>query len=162
LTGSDFAKSPTMNRLCFKAGQTSMTPPNGSPPLAWTGAPAGTMSFAVSLFDTNNSLTHWVMWDIPATVTSLPAMLPNGAMPPTPAGSMQRGASFDQNNNGYTGPGAAPPLHRYQFQVWAIPTATLNVGMGESTNTIHDTTLRMRSTSNAVLEVWGDQTADCP
>jgi Raf kinase inhibitor-like YbhB/YbcL family protein len=153
-----------MNRICFKAGQTTMTPPNASPPLAWTGAPAGTMSFAVSLFDTNNGFTHWVMWDIPATVTSLPAMLPNGPMPaaPAPAGSMQRGAPFDKNNGGYTGPGAAPPLHRYQFQVWALSAATLNIGQGVSSNAIHDMMLPKSSMANATLEVWGDQTAECP
>jgi len=75
---------------------------------------------------------------------------------------MQRGATFDKNNGGYTGPGAAPPLHRYQFQVWALTAATLNVGQGVSSNAIHDMMLPMRSTASATLEVWGDQTADCP
>lgn len=53
-----------------------------SPALTWTGAPAGTMSFALVFKDISllNDPTpndahgyHWAMWDIPTTVTSLPA-----------------------------------------------------------------------------------------
>jgi phosphatidylethanolamine-binding protein (PEBP) family uncharacterized protein len=58
-----------------------------SPALAWTGVPAGTMSFAIVFKDISllNDATpnnahgyHWAMWDIPATVTSLPAGMMGG------------------------------------------------------------------------------------
>jgi phosphatidylethanolamine-binding protein (PEBP) family uncharacterized protein len=46
-----------------------------SPPLEWRGAPAGTKSFALimdHLAPGNVMKSYWVMWDIPATTTSLP------------------------------------------------------------------------------------------
>jgi Raf kinase inhibitor-like YbhB/YbcL family protein len=48
-----------------------------SPQLAWTGAPPETKSFAVSLIDIDGrkgaGVTHWLLYNIPPTVTSLPA-----------------------------------------------------------------------------------------
>jgi Raf kinase inhibitor-like YbhB/YbcL family protein len=49
---------------------------NLSPPLAWTGAPEGTQSFALvmrstELLASDETWVHWVMWNIPADVTEL-------------------------------------------------------------------------------------------
>ena len=44
-------------------------------PLAWKGAPAGTKSYAIimdHLAPENVMKSYWVVWDIPATVTSVP------------------------------------------------------------------------------------------
>ena len=46
-----------------------------SPPLEWRGAPAGTRSFAVvmdHLAPGNEMKCYWTLWDVPASVTSLP------------------------------------------------------------------------------------------
>ena len=50
---------------------------NMSPALQWSGAPAGTKSFVVTLFDpdvpeTGSGWWHWVVYDLPANATSLP------------------------------------------------------------------------------------------
>jgi Raf kinase inhibitor-like YbhB/YbcL family protein len=162
LTGSDFAMMGT--RLCFKAGQTKNTG-NMSPPLAWSGAPAGTQSFAVSLTDTSNGNTHWVMWDIPSTETALAAGLPTGVIPgpPAPAGSMQRGASFagGTTNPGYFGPGAGSPARAYALELWAMNVATLNVPGTEAVNTMVSTRLPANSIASTKLTVYGDQDANC-
>ena len=49
---------------------------NLSPPLAWSGAPEGTLSFALvmrstELLASDETWVHWVMWNIPADVTEL-------------------------------------------------------------------------------------------
>src|ERR1700691_5639265 len=66
---------------------------NMSPPLQWTGTPAGTKSFVVTLFDPDERSTpsgwwHWVVYDLPANVDKLPigagaehgSLLPHGAL----------------------------------------------------------------------------------
>src|SRR5687768_8281581 len=50
---------------------------NVSPPLSWSAGPAGTQSYAIVMKDTDISFNHWVIWDIPASVLSLPAGVEN-------------------------------------------------------------------------------------
>jgi hypothetical protein len=87
-----------------------------SPELTWTGAPEGTKSFVVLLQDLTNGTTHWILWNIPATVTHLAANVDQTtAMPATPAGSQQCGKGTDP---GYYGPGA--PCDVYELVVYAL------------------------------------------
>ncbi len=149
------------SNLCFKNGQTHGTG-DMSPPLSWSNPPSGTLSFAVSLHDTAAGTTPWVMWNIPASVTSLAPMLPSGAMPgsPAPMGSMQRGASFVGADQ-YAGPNSSSPVHAYVFTVWAMNYAKLSIAAGDSTDTIYTQDLRGSSIGSATLLVCGDQSADC-
>jgi Raf kinase inhibitor-like YbhB/YbcL family protein len=164
LTG-DFTAMDT--RLCFKSGQTKNTGSNQSPMLAWMGTPpAGTLSWALSLYDTGGKTTHWVIWNIPADTTMLPAMLPKGVMPaaPAPTGSMQRGATFagGTTNPGYFGPGAPGAARRYEFQLWPLKVAKLTVGGTTSVDTLHSTTLPANAAGmGVILSVWGNQDASC-
>ncbi len=110
---------------------------NTSPALSWSGAPDGAKSFMLTVYDpdapTGSGFWHWVMYNIPASVTSLPQGA--GAAGKEPAGAVV--ASNDTGSPGYTGP--CPPKgdkpHRYIFTVAAINTDKLDVPAG-ATNTV--------------------------
>jgi Raf kinase inhibitor-like YbhB/YbcL family protein len=102
---------------------------NISPALEWSDAPAGTKSFAVTAYDpdapTGSGWWHWVMYNIPANVTSLPAGAGNGRN--APKGSVEGPTDF--GTKGYGGP--CPPVgdkpHHYQFTVFALKVDKLDL-----------------------------------
>jgi len=97
---------------------------NVSPELKWKGAPKGTKSFALTVYDpdapTGSGWWHWVMFNIPADVTSLPKNAGDPAANLAPAGSVQGRTDF--GTAGYGGP--CPPQgdkpHHYRFTVYAL------------------------------------------
>jgi len=94
---------------------------NISPPLTWSGAPAGTKSFVLICDDPDAPLmtwVHWVYYNIPASVTSLPEALAKAEKPPQ--GGIHGKSSF--GDFGYGGP--CPPwgTHRYFFKLYALDT----------------------------------------
>jgi Raf kinase inhibitor-like YbhB/YbcL family protein len=98
---------------------------NFSPAMSWTGAPAGTQSFAVLLQDLTNGNSHWVLWNIPASVTSLAENVPKGsAKPAMPQGSQQCSIG---SGDGYFGPGACGNV--YEFVVYALSVPTFSPNM---------------------------------
>ena len=101
---------------------------NLSPDLAWTGAPEGTRSYAITCYDpdapTGSGFWHWVAWDIPAATLSLPVGVAR-------EDSSLKQAVNDFGNVGFDGPEPpAGPPHRYQFSVHALPTESLGVEQG--------------------------------
>jgi Raf kinase inhibitor-like YbhB/YbcL family protein len=106
-----------------------------SPALTWQNVPEGVTSFTLVVHDLDAPLTsgtddllHWMVWNIPATATSLPAGVPQG--PTLADGSRQIGASGPY----YRGP-AAPasgPAHHYVFELYALDTAIDVAPAGES------------------------------
>jgi Raf kinase inhibitor-like YbhB/YbcL family protein len=93
---------------------------NQPPGLSWSGAPDGTKSFAVTMFDPDagvSGLWHWVIIDIPSTVSSVPRAIGWRGLP---ASAMALPNDFQKI--GYGGP--CPPTgsrHRYVLTVWALP-----------------------------------------
>ena len=102
---------------------------NLSPALEWKDAPAGTRSFAVTVFDydapTGSGWWHWVVYDIPATSAGLPA----GAVTITalPMGAKQGRNDFGSRNFGGACPPAGDRPHHYIFTVHALKVEKLNV-----------------------------------
>jgi len=90
---------------------------NLSPPLEWSGAPAGTREFAVLCFDPDaprlDGVTHWVLYGIPSNVTSLPEG--EGA-------DAYTGGVNITGKPGYLGPRPPPGhgAHHYYFWVFAL------------------------------------------
>jgi hypothetical protein len=94
---------------------------NISPPLAWTGGPAETKSFAVVLFDVQYMMFHWAIWDIPATTNMLPEGLKAGYELMDPMGAHQF-AGMGSNMHAYYGPcsTAGPTAGNYEFRLFAL------------------------------------------
>jgi Raf kinase inhibitor-like YbhB/YbcL family protein len=96
---------------------------NRSPQLAWRGAPPETKSYAITCFDpdapTGSGYWHWLVWNVPASVTSL-----------APGDARPMGSTTGRNDYGaseYGGP--CPPkgdgAHRYVFTVYALDLPSL-------------------------------------
>ena len=90
---------------------------NLTPTLAWSGAPEGTESFAVTVYDpdapTGSGWWHWFVFNIPVDVTSLPG---DGDV---------NGVQLTNDYGAEGFGGACPPpgeVHRYQFTVHALST----------------------------------------
>ncbi|AXL50765.1 PEBP family protein [Paraburkholderia caffeinilytica] len=94
---------------------------NVSPALQWRNAPAGTKSYAITIFDPDGAkglgIVHWVLYGIAPSATGL------GAGAPPPAGSV--GGTNRTGGPGYYGP--CPPVgdipHHYFAQVYALDLA---------------------------------------
>ncbi len=106
-------------------------PRDVSPQLSWNGFPAGTKGFAVTMYDpdapTASGFWHWAAFNIPASVTSLPAGAGSEDGTGLPAGAVQL-----KNDGGFPGfMGAAPPPghhpHRYMLVVHAVDVAKLTI-----------------------------------
>ena len=96
-----------------------------SPPLSWTAIP-GARSYAIVMEDPDakpiTPFVHWVAWNIPGNVTSLPEGLQEQMRLTVPHGLMQGKTS--RGSVGYYGPRppVGDPPHHYHFQVLALDT----------------------------------------
>ena len=97
---------------------------NISPALSWQGAPAGTKSFAVTLYDpdapTGSGWWHWVVYNLPATANALPESAGAAGGAGLPAGSAMGRTDFGSAAFGGACPPAGDKPHRYQFTIFAV------------------------------------------
>lgn len=122
-------KQPLPQRFEFNGF--GCTGENRSPELHWRGAPAGTKSYALTVYDpdapTGSGWWHWVVVDLPATTTSLPANAGAADGHALPAPAMQIRTDFGTSGFG----GACPPQgdkpHRYIFTVHALKVDALGL-----------------------------------
>jgi Raf kinase inhibitor-like YbhB/YbcL family protein len=101
---------------------------NISPPLSWTGVPAGTKSLVLIMDDPDaprGTWVHWVLFNIPPDTRSLAENVPRTS-------SLPNGAKHGNNSwpkLGYGGPCPPGGTHRYYFKVYALDTV-LNLKTG--------------------------------
>ena len=102
---------------------------NVSPQLAWDGAPAGTKSFALTVYDpdapTGSGWWHWVVVNLPPSIQELPrgSGSESGRLP---QGAVQTRTDF--GTAGYGGPCPPPGTpHRYVFTIHALKVDKLDL-----------------------------------
>ncbi|MEO8598150.1 MAG: YbhB/YbcL family Raf kinase inhibitor-like protein [Candidatus Solibacter sp.] len=117
---------PDGSQIPVKFSQAAPGVPAGegtSPAIQWANAPAGTQSFVLHMHDmdvtrnkTSDDQVHWVVWNIPASLTGLPEGVPKGSQ--MADGSYQISATGPM----YRGPGAPAngPLHHYVIELYAL------------------------------------------
>ncbi len=123
LTSSEIKEGGTIaNEQVFKGF--GCTGDNVSPGLSWSGAPGGTKSFAVSIYDpdapTGSGWWHWVVFNIPSNVTSLPKGAGDVKKTLMPKGAIQSRTDFGADGYGGPCPPAGDKPHHYQITVFAV------------------------------------------
>jgi Raf kinase inhibitor-like YbhB/YbcL family protein len=124
---------------------------NVSPPLSWSGAPSGMRSFVLVCLDPDaDNFVHWVMYDIPTSVSSLPEGVP-------PQATLPNGAKQGENGMGtigYFGPEPPPgELHRYVFTLYALAVDSLGLEPGASYGRVKEALDNLRSQNKVLGEV---------
>jgi len=109
---------------------------NISPSVKWTGAPDGTKSFVITIYDpdapTGSGWWHWVVFNIPASTTSLPKNAGDVKKKLLPSGAIQI-----RNDYGFDGYGGmcpnAGPAHHYTLTVYAMDIEKIEGGNEKTT-----------------------------
>ncbi len=96
-----------------------------SPAFSWVNAPAGTQSFALLVHDMDGApakgvydVTHWLIFNIPATATSLPEGVPTDKQELADGSIQVKGASVGYRGMGFRG----TIYHHYAFELFALDT----------------------------------------
>lgn len=130
LTSPDVHQGQTIANVHAFNGM-GCTGSNESPALSWSGAPAKTRSYAVTMYDpdapTGSGWWHWVAFNIPASTTKLDAGAGDPSKHLLPTGTVQ--GNNDAGASGYMGP-CPPPgdkPHHYHITVFALDTDKIDV-----------------------------------
>jgi Raf kinase inhibitor-like YbhB/YbcL family protein len=122
----DVVMSLTLSSSAFQDGRPILSVHtcdgrDSSPPLSWSGTPQGTKSVALISDDPDapgKTWVHWVLYNVPSTVTRLPEGLP----PDRELADGSRQGMTDFGRVGYGGPCPPSGTHRYFFKLYALDT----------------------------------------
>src|ERR1700691_6300337 len=158
VTSSDVADGETLANAQV-ANFMGYSGDNLSPQLSWSGFPAETKSFAITVHDpdapTGSGFWHWLAVNIPADVNELASGASSKTLDELPNGLLQ--LRNDAGTRGYVG--AAPPPgdvpHRYVHTVHALDVERLDVEANSSA-AIAGFNLRSHAIARAqVVPVYG-------
>jgi phosphatidylethanolamine-binding protein (PEBP) family uncharacterized protein len=152
-----------MNGAMFAAPYTCNNPQgfNGSiiPELHWTAGPTGTMSYAITFIDrtlapANMNGYHWVIWNIPANVLTLP----EGFKDQASIGAME--------NRDFLGPcpnvgGGSANTDTYEFTIYALAQASITVS-GTGTTAVRNAEMTLEAMNLAKAKLSGTSNASPP
>jgi len=130
LSSPDF-KAGAMMPKSFEFNGFGCSGENKSPVLKWSGAPKGTKSFAVTVYDpdapTGSGWWHWSVINIPADVNELKSDAGNVSGANLPAGAHQVRIDYGVAAWGGTCPPVGDKPHRYIFTVHALKVDKLDI-----------------------------------
>ena len=153
LRSDDVAHEELMNENHVFDGW-GMTGGNISPSLAWSGFPAETKSFAVTCFDpdapTGSGFWHWIVLNIPASVTELETNAAGTDEAGLPEGAFHVRNDYGVKDFGGAAPPEGDPPHRYVFAVHALDVESLDVN-DEVSPAVAGFNLRFHTIARAVL-----------
>lgn len=130
LTSPDIPADGTIDKR-FEFDGFGCSGANQSPALAWSGAPAGTRSYALTVYDpdapTGSGWWHWVVVNIPADVTALAPDAGAAGGAKLPAGAAHVRIDYGLAAFGGVCPPPGDPAHRYIFTVHALGVERLDL-----------------------------------
>lgn len=123
---------------------------NVSPELSWSGAPDGTVAYAITMLDSDAlDFVHWTKTDIPSSITTIPS---GGADAVEGAGGRT-----GMTSGTYFGPCPPSPDHHYVFTVYALD-APLSLQANYSIDTLKDALAQHSLAEASITGVAGPST----
>lgn len=144
-----------------------------SPPLTWTNIPTGTKSFAITVTDPDvpeafqfpRVFAHWMIYNIPASETSLPEGASPGGKIPTAARELNSDfVTFKMPGygKGYGGPWPPDAPHRYVFTIYALKAQNLNIPENADYTEFVKTILPQTIASTTLIGYYGPAKSPLP
>ena len=134
LTSADFTNNGAIaNKFVFQGF--GCKGDNVSPALAWSGAPAGTQSFALLVHDPDAPTGgagwwHWVVYNIPASASAITQGAGTADGAALPKGAVQGATDFGAAAWGGPCPPEGSGKHHYHFTLHALKVAKLDIPPG--------------------------------